>query len=295
MSVYLHLLSVILLLHFGLHCMKPLRIHRQKRYSEGDICFSTNKTIVKVKTCPKNRFDLHRRAQSKNCASFQPCRNESLVYHCVRFEDSMIEVCVPKGTITGNCCPKYEAGLGRVIEDFGNPCPGCPFVYQSDSFVENLKCLATYKSNTSDQGVADGKNNVECSDSTCNSHISTIFSRKLDNNSTLTVNTPAWNGTEKCSDNSKITLSTVGAVVIITTTIMLLVASKRTPKWDTILHDMLQTCMHSVFFLRLKSRQHSTEVIAAFCEKSKTWWQDSTANKRLKMYLMHDEVNVLLE
>lgn len=39
--------------------------------------------------------------------------------------------------LEGNCCPKYEAGLGRVIEDFGNPCPGCPFVYQSDSFVES--------------------------------------------------------------------------------------------------------------------------------------------------------------
>lgn len=38
-------------------------------------------------------------------------------------------------------------------------------------------------------------------------------------------------GTEKYFDNSKITLSTVGAVVIITTTIMLLVASKRTRKY----------------------------------------------------------------
>lgn len=68
---------------------------------QDDICFRTNGTIVNVDTCPKNLYDLLRRSQRKKCDSFQPCRNESLVYHCVRFEDSIIEVCAPKGTITG--------------------------------------------------------------------------------------------------------------------------------------------------------------------------------------------------
>uniref|UniRef100_A0A8W8MUF9 Uncharacterized protein n=2 Tax=Magallana gigas TaxID=29159 RepID=A0A8W8MUF9_MAGGI len=55
----------------------------------------------------------------------------------------------------GNCCTLYDAGLGRVVEDFGRQCPECPFQYQSDDFIENSTCLETsvqinrenYKSN----------------------------------------------------------------------------------------------------------------------------------------------------
>lgn len=68
---------------------------------QDDICFGTNGTIVNVDTCPKNLCDFRRRSQRKNCDSLQSCRNESLVYHCVRFEDSIIEVCAPEGTIRG--------------------------------------------------------------------------------------------------------------------------------------------------------------------------------------------------
>lgn len=104
MLVIHHLLCVIFILPFGSTkpcCVKPSKRHRQKRYSEDDICFGTNGTIVNVDTCPKNLCDFRRRSQRKNCDSLQSCRNESLVYHCVRFEDSIIEVCAPEGTIRG--------------------------------------------------------------------------------------------------------------------------------------------------------------------------------------------------
>lgn len=39
--------------------------------------------------------------------------------------------------IKGNCCTLYDAGLGRVVEDFGRQCPECPFQYQSDDFIES--------------------------------------------------------------------------------------------------------------------------------------------------------------
>lgn len=34
--------------------------------------------------------------------------------------------------ITGFCCALFDEGVGRVVEDYFNPCSDCPFVYQSD-------------------------------------------------------------------------------------------------------------------------------------------------------------------
>lgn len=256
MLVIHHLLCVIFILPFGSTkpcCVKPSKRHRQKRYSEDDICFGTNGTIVNVDTCPKNLCDFRRRSQRKNCDSLQSCRNESLVYHCVRFEDSIIEVCAPEGTIRGQCCPKYEVGLGRVIEDFSKPCPGCPFEYKSDNLAEYVECLATYRKNISDQGMADGRNNFRSSNITCNIHSSTNFSRE-NHNST------AGKEIGNYPDDIKIVLYTTGAVVIVTIILMLFFVSKRTPTGKELSMQCFEIVCFVFFLLRLKNRQHSTQL-----------------------------------
>lgn len=220
MLVIHHLLCVIFILPFGSTkpcCVKPSKRHRQKRYSEDDICFGTNGTIVNVDTCPKNLCDFRRRSQRKNCDSLQSCRNESLVYHCVRFEDSIIEVCAPEGTI------------------------------------RDVECLATYRKNISDQGMADGRNNFRSSNITCNIHSSTNFSRE-NHNST------AGKEIGNYPDDIKIVLYTTGAVVIVTIILMLFFVSKRTPTGKELSMQCFKIVCFVFFLLILKNRQHSTQL-----------------------------------
>lgn len=68
---------------------------------QEDICLGTHKTLETVDACPENRIDLQRRQQKKNCDTFPPCRREPLVYHCVRFNDYIVEICVPVVVIRG--------------------------------------------------------------------------------------------------------------------------------------------------------------------------------------------------
>lgn len=35
------------------------------------------------------------------CDTYSPCKEDPLVYHCVRYEDRLVEVCAPSGLITG--------------------------------------------------------------------------------------------------------------------------------------------------------------------------------------------------
>lgn len=38
----------------------------------------------------------------------------------------------------GHCCPFYDEGLGRVIEDFSRSCPNCPVQYFSDDYQTGM-------------------------------------------------------------------------------------------------------------------------------------------------------------
>lgn len=113
------------------------------------MCHETKKTIQMVTTCPTNSILLHERSLKKICESLKPCLGEPLVYHCVRFKDVLAEVCAPRTMITGHCCAQYDAGIGRVVEDYDRHCHECPFQYESDNVLESLKCTETFKTNSS--------------------------------------------------------------------------------------------------------------------------------------------------
>lgn len=38
---------------------------------------------------------------------------------------------------SGKCCAQYDAGVGRVVEDYDRPSQKLPFEYKSDSFWES--------------------------------------------------------------------------------------------------------------------------------------------------------------
>ena len=61
-----------------------------------------------VEGCPRNNNTFEMRLQSKRCTDFPLCTNERLVYHCVRYEDNLVEVCAPEGDITGNINIDYD-------------------------------------------------------------------------------------------------------------------------------------------------------------------------------------------
>ena len=54
-------------------------------------------------SCPTNNKTIQERSLKKNCQKHGFCQEDPLVYHCVRYENSLAEVCAPKGLITGKC------------------------------------------------------------------------------------------------------------------------------------------------------------------------------------------------
>ncbi|XP_078334640.1 uncharacterized protein LOC144625901 isoform X2 [Crassostrea virginica] len=80
-------------------------------------------------------------AKKKQCYRFPTCQNEPLVYHCVRFSSKLVEVCAPRGLITGGCCALFDDGLGRVVADFYNQCTECPFRYFSNETLLYSSCV----------------------------------------------------------------------------------------------------------------------------------------------------------
>lgn len=112
----------------------------QKRYTEKDICHETKQTLEEVKACPKNSTTFEEKMLEKNCNRFEKCMGQKLKYHCVMFEGKLVEVCAPRSSIRGHCCPFYDKGLGRVIEDFSRRCPKCPVHYFSDDYQIFKSC-----------------------------------------------------------------------------------------------------------------------------------------------------------
>ncbi|XP_078316088.1 uncharacterized protein LOC144620147 isoform X2 [Crassostrea virginica] len=118
-----------------------VQLNRGKRFTKEDKCYGSAKSMDVVYDCPKNTKALQERAARKNCQIYPSCQNEPLVFHCVRYTDSLVEVCAPRGLITGGCCAQFEIGIGRVVEDYSKPCLECQFHYYSnDSFMYST-CL----------------------------------------------------------------------------------------------------------------------------------------------------------
>lgn len=119
--------------------------------------------------CPDTDILFQERSRRKNCENYPQCTGEPLVYHCVRFREELVEVCAPRGLITGFCCALFDEGLGRVVEDYFHPCSGCPFVYQSDDASTYSNCveskretstLGRYKKHTT---IAEESNSIDTS------------------------------------------------------------------------------------------------------------------------------------
>ena len=65
------------------------------------ICPISGTTLEEVDSCPKNNVTIRERSERKNCEKFKPCQGHPLLYHCVRHENNLVEVCAPEETITG--------------------------------------------------------------------------------------------------------------------------------------------------------------------------------------------------
>lgn len=82
---------------------------------QSDICHGTFATLETVERCPRNATDIERRSRGKKCDINSPCQEDPSVYHCVRYEDRLVEVCAPRGLITGeylyNTFIKFHLGV----------------------------------------------------------------------------------------------------------------------------------------------------------------------------------------
>lgn len=148
-----------------LHNVGTLNIYyREKRFFEQDKCHGVQATLEKVLTCPENDAIILERVSRKKCDSLPHCQKEPLVYHCVRFEGKLVEVCSPKRQIPGHYCTVLEEGIGRVTVDLFNPCPECPCIYSSDESLKYSTCVqttmktATFQTSTEQTNVVSALN-----------------------------------------------------------------------------------------------------------------------------------------
>lgn len=143
-------------------------IHRTKRFTKSDICHGTFATLETVERCPRNATDIERRSRGKKCDINSPCQEDPSVYHCVRYEDRLVEVCAPRGLITGNCCAVFNRGVGRVVEDYNKPCSECPFKYQSADSVRYNTCIEPIAKPQTHQTNIESTTPTEKFESCCN-------------------------------------------------------------------------------------------------------------------------------
>jgi len=123
-------------LNYSNEASPPLK----KRFTEEDLCPISETTLEKVDSCPRNNVTIRERSETKNCQQYEPCKGDPLVYHCVRHENNLVEVCAPKEIITGHCCAVFFKTFGRVVADYNMPCPECPFNYQSNTALKYRTC-----------------------------------------------------------------------------------------------------------------------------------------------------------
>lgn len=68
---------------------------------QTDICHGVQQTLQKVVTCPENDKSHFERSKSKQCDNYPSCMGKPLVYHCIRYEGYLVEVCSPRTKIKG--------------------------------------------------------------------------------------------------------------------------------------------------------------------------------------------------
>lgn len=71
-------------------------------HSQDDICHETHSTLEFVAMCPDSEPLKLKHSKKKQCHSFPACNGGTLVYHCVRYRERLVEVCAPRHVITGN-------------------------------------------------------------------------------------------------------------------------------------------------------------------------------------------------
>lgn len=90
-----------------LHIYFPLRhvaqvsdmVFAYVKYLQKNKCESSS--LKKVNNCPKSNVALQDRSQNLKCDVYPECQGEPLVYHCVKFDGYLVEVCSPKSPIVG--------------------------------------------------------------------------------------------------------------------------------------------------------------------------------------------------
>lgn len=127
------------------YTFRSIDMVRQKRFSKEQVCHGTNTTLGVVERCPENETMVQESSKKKMCEKYPKCLGEPLVYHCVRTKDNLVEVCAPSDPIVGSCCSVFDMGIGRVVEDYTSLCTECPFLYQSNDFLNCSACVKPKK------------------------------------------------------------------------------------------------------------------------------------------------------
>lgn len=68
---------------------------------QDQVCNEKNADLVIVNSCPNNTITFGKRSNEKQCETKPKCLGETLVYHCVKCKDNLVEVCAPSSPIIG--------------------------------------------------------------------------------------------------------------------------------------------------------------------------------------------------
>lgn len=68
---------------------------------QDQVCNETNADLVIVNRCPNNTITFEKRSNEKQCETKPNCLGETLVYHCVKCKENLVEVCAPSSPIIG--------------------------------------------------------------------------------------------------------------------------------------------------------------------------------------------------
>ncbi|XP_062607104.1 uncharacterized protein LOC134268879 [Saccostrea cucullata] len=221
------------------------RINIQKRYTKNQVCKETTHTVTNVQNCPLDDNSFQERVQAKQCekVNHSSCSDEIFVYHCVRFRENLVELCAPRGLITGGCCAQFNEGVGRVIEDYNVLCSECPLNYYTNETCKYPSCvkprtIATETSisqlpnETSIPKVSTAKisttNKIDCSTSERSKrHARCILNRK---NSVQSIEATSISTSSASNGNTgtrpiRVTTSFLYIIIAVTVVIVIIISS----------------------------------------------------------------------
>lgn len=240
-------------------CLSTMNIHRQRRLTKEHVCNGTIRTIEMVYSCPRNENAFNERSKKMRCENFPKCQEEPLVYHCVMFKENLVEVCAPSREIIGNCCPVFDRGVGRVIEDSSKLCAECPFKYQSTNSMKYSTCVETKQILLS---APDLKTTTS------------LFEESIVKITTVSQNVPPNNMNTENGNEIHITSSQVIAAVFICICCMLLIMigfmftynkfgdSKRDDESEK---NNVEIAGNEIPSIKMKNRGRSLEELMSFC------------------------------